>query len=54
MIPAQVVQGCGVDSMAFVRTGLIIVALVLGWTAVRAEEAAVPMRVSAAATGIMQ
>ena len=27
----------GVDVMAFVRTGLIIVALVLGWSAVRAH-----------------
>ena len=26
-----------VDSMAFVRTGLLIVLLVLGWTAVRAH-----------------
>ncbi len=31
-----------VDNMAFVRTGLIIVALMLGWSAVRAHPVGVP------------
>ena len=35
--------------MAFVRTGLIIVALVLGWSAVRAHPADVPTLAEATA-----